>query len=185
MKGLGKVYKETEAMSDTFQRLPVGGYVLKITDVKDMTEKEYLNIIYDIAEGEYRNFYSDDWGREHPQVHSFVMSYKEKAMGMFKGRLKAIDESNGTTFEQDAVKGLNEYMLIGKLVGAVIGEEEYMSDRGEVRTSLKVRNVIPVERVRKGDFKIPEVKKLKELDNSKKTAPVDGFSPLNDVDIPF
>lgn len=184
MKALGKNYKDTEASSDTFERLPVGGYVCRIKAVEDVTAKEYLSVIYDIAEGEHKGFYSDDWSDQHPFAHRFVLSYKETALGMFKGRLKAIDASNGTDFEQQAVNGFNERELIGKLVGLIIGEEEYESDRGEVKTRLAVRSVVSVDRIRSGDFKIPEVKKLK----AKAEAPTDGFTSFTGIDesnIPF
>ena len=43
-------YNEAKASGD-FERLPAGGYVIRITGVKDDTEKEYLQVVYDIAEG--------------------------------------------------------------------------------------------------------------------------------------
>lgn len=161
MKPLGKQYKDAEASSGgDFERLPAGGYVVRITEVKDDPAKEYLSVVYDIAEGEKRGFYSDQWGQEHPFAHRFVMSYKESALGMFKGRLKAIDESNNTGFEAVAETGLQEQALVGRIVGVVIGYEEYMSDRGEVRERSYVRNVVAASKIRSGDFKVPELKKL-------------------------
>lgn len=161
MKALGKAYKDAEASSGgDFERLPAGGYVVRITEVKDDPAKEYLSVVYDIAEGEKRGFYSDQWGQEHPFAHRFVMSYKETALGMFKGRLRAIDESNNTGFEAMAATGLQEQALVGKIVGVVIGYEEYTSDRGDVRTRSYVKAVISADRVRRGDFKVPELKRL-------------------------
>lgn len=183
MKALGKTYNDAEARTDGFERLPAGGYVCKITEVKDVTASEYLQVVYDIAEGPYKGFYGDDWGKEHPKAHSLFMSYKEKALGMFKGRLKAIDESNGTEFVKEAVNGLKEQQLVGKLVGFIIGEEEYESDRGEVRTSMKVRSVVPIDRIREGNFKVPELKKL-EAKAAPTADPMAGFS-LADADLPF
>ena len=183
MKALGKTYNDAEARTDGFERLPAGGYVCKITAVEDVTKSEYLQVIYDIAEGPYKGFYSDDWGKDHPKTHSLFMSYKEKALGMFKGRLKAIDESNGTEFVKEAVTGLKEQQLVGKIVGFIIGEEEYETDRGEVRTSMKVRSVVSVDRIRSGDFKVPELKKL-EAKAAPAADPTAGFS-LADADLPF
>lgn len=160
MKPLGKQYSDAAASSDSFERLPAGGYVCKITDVEDVTAKDYLNVVFDIAEGEHKGFYSDEWGQNHPLAHRFVLSYKETALGMLKGRLKAIDESNGTEFVKEAVTGLKEEQLVGKLVGLVIGYEEYDSDRGDVRTRTYVKSVLSVDKIRSGDFKVPELKKL-------------------------
>lgn len=182
MKALGKTYKDTEANTDDFERLPVGGYVCKITEVKDVTASDYLQVIYDIAEGDYKGFYSNDWGEKHPWAHSVVFSYKETALGMFKGRLKAIDASNGTDFMTQAVNGFDEKQLVGKLVGLIIGEEEYESDRGEVRTSMKVRSVVPVDKIRSGDFKVPELKRLEKA-AAPAADPMAGFTPA--PDFPF
>ena len=161
MKPLGKQYSDAEARGDGgFERLPAGGYVCKITDVEDVTAKDYLALTFDIAEGDRKGFYSDEWGLSHPYAHRFILSYKESALGMFKGRLKAIDESNGTEFVKEAVAGLKEQQLVGKLVGLVIGYEEYASDRGDTRTRTYVKSVLSVDKIRNGEFKVPELKKL-------------------------
>lgn len=161
MKPLGKQYSDAEARGDGgFERLPAGGYVCKITAVEDVTEKDYLSVVFDIAEGDRKGFYSDEWGQNHPYAHRFVLSYKESALGMFKGRLKAIDESNGTEFVKEAVAGLKEQQLVGKLVGLVIGYEEYASDRGDVRQRSTVRSVLAADKIRRGEFKVPELKRL-------------------------
>ena len=161
MKALGNAYKSAEARSDGgFERLPAGGYVCKIVSVEDVTAKDYLALVFDIAEGERKGFYSDEWGQNHPFAHRFVLSYKESALGMFKGRMKAIDDSNGTEFVKEAVVGLKEQELVGKLVGLVIGYEEYISDRGEIRQRSYVKSVLPVDKIRKGEYKVPELKVL-------------------------
>ena len=183
MEALGKAYDDAEA-TGTFERIPAGGYVVKITEVKDETARDYLRVVYDIAEGPQKGFYSDDWGKEHPFAHNFILSYKETALGMFKGRLKAIDESNGTDFVKEAVTGLKEQQLVGKLVGVVIGYEEYETDRGEVRERSYVKEVRSVEKIRTGDFKVPELKKLGEK-TAKSEDPAAGFTPFNDAELPF
>ena len=38
-------------------QLPAGGYVCGITSVEDVPEKEYLKFEFDVAEGEYKNYY--------------------------------------------------------------------------------------------------------------------------------
>lgn len=185
MKALGKIYSDTAAQADGFERLPAGGYICKITEVKDETAKEYLSVVFDIAEGPKKGFYNDNWGKDHPFAHRFIISYKETALGMFKGRLNAIDESNGTELAKEAVTGLKEQQLVGKLVGLVIGYEEYETDRGEVRERTYVKEVRSVDKIRSGDFKVPELKRLK----SEAAAPArDGFTPFSAIDeaqIPF
>jgi hypothetical protein len=193
MQGLGKSYKEAEAsQGGDFKRLPAGGYVCKIVAVKDVPlgsdpkkpdKGNYLEIIFDIAEGEYKGFYSDEFGEKHPYTHRLIRSYKEKAMGMFKGFLKAVDDSNGTNFVAAAEKDWKEQDLVGKLVGLVLGSEEYVSTMGEIRERLYVSANRSVEAIKTGDFKVPELKKVQDPVSAGATNP-GGFT-LDDSDIPF
>lgn len=139
----------------TNDRLPAGGYVCRIEDVQDNPDKEYLYIEFDIAEGEYKGYYSQlassfgFWGGR------FYRSYKDKALGMFKGFLLAVEESNdGYKFNND------ESTLVGKLVGLILREEEYIGNDGNIKTRLKVSNVKNADAIRDGKFKVPPLKKL-------------------------
>ena len=44
--------------SGSRERLKPGGYVVRITAVKDNAKKEYLEVLYDIAEGPAAGYYS-------------------------------------------------------------------------------------------------------------------------------
>ena len=168
-------------------KLQPGGYVVKITGVINDPKKEYLKIVYDIAEGDEAGRYSDDWGQnpDHDYAHSFFRSYKEKALGMFKGFLKTVEDSNpGYTWDW------HEDKLCGKLIGIVLGNEEYMSNRGEIAVRLAVRSVITPEKIRAGEFNIPDTKRYKPKDGETVTASVSSgpdFSQelIEDKDIPF
>lgn len=163
MKGLGLDYQRAEATTTTdFVRLPAGGYVCRILSATDhpTEEKPYLEIVYDIAEGEHAGYYSDDWGKDNVWAHSTRWYYTKAALGMFKGNLKAVDESNGTSFETSAATGIDERRMSGCLIGLIIGEEEYESNVGDIRTRLKVRRAVPAQNIREGKFKQPELKKL-------------------------
>ncbi len=167
MKGLGLDYQRAEASTGTeFQRLPAGGYVCRIivaTDHPD-EEKPYLDIVYDIAEGEHAGYYSDDWGKVNIWAHSTRWYYTKAALGVFKGNLRSVDESNGTSFEVSAQTGIDERKLAGCLVGMIIGEEEYAGNDGSTKTRLRVRSVRPASVIREGRFKAPELKKLEVAD---------------------
>lgn len=184
MKPLGKAYKNAEASTGDFKRLPAGGYVAKITAVEDKDDKEYLNITFDIAEGEFKAFYSDEWGKAHPYAHSFVRSYKEKALGMFKGFLRAVDQSNGTKFESRAEKGFPENELVGNLVGVIIGYEEYRTNRGDVGQRTRVTATRSLDAIHSGSYTVPELKKLGD-DTPRNGSPVAGFEQVNEEDLPF
>lgn len=171
-----KDYDKIQAAGD-FERLPAGGYVIKITDIKDEQAKEYLRIVYDIAEGPEKGRYKDE-APENDFRHMFMRSYKDKALGMFKAFTTALEESN-TGYKWD----WNEAGLVGKLLGVVIGYEEYEANDGNVKERARIASCMSADRIRKGDFKVPELKKLPE---SQRTAsPVPGFTPLGDEALPF
>ena len=194
MKPLGKDYNDaTATQGGAFKKLPAGGYICKITDVKDCPagfnpdkpeSGDYLRIYFDIADGEYKGFYSDDFGAKYPDIHSFIRSYKPKALGMFKGFLQAVDDSNGTALAGKAGGGLDEKQLIGKLVGLVLGYEEYVANMGEIREKIVVTENRSVAAIKSGDFKVPELKRVKDPVANAGAAP-SGFTEINDDDIPF
>lgn len=181
MKPLGKAYRDAEASTGEMRRLPAGGYIVKITAVEDVTDKEYLRIVFDVAEGQFKAFYANV-DAEHNYRCSFIRSYKEKALGMFKGFLKSVDESNGTEYEPKAEKGFDEQQLVGKVVGLIVSYEEYRTNRGEIGQRM-VANTRPVTTIRDGRFTVPELKKLGDAQAS--NSPVKGFEQVNEADLPF
>ena len=165
MRGLGPDYRDTEVSTSDFTRLPAGGYVCRIVKVENHEEEEtkgkpYLEVVYDIAEGEYRDYYSDEWGVNNEWAHRNRHYYSKAAFGMFKGFLKAIDESNGTNFEEAAEEGFDERKLVGLNVGYLIGYDEYIGTNGAVNSKPTVRGSRPVATIREGRFKVPELKKV-------------------------
>lgn len=193
MRSFGNAYKNAQAsIGGEFKRLPAGGYIVEIVDVKDVTAKEYLQVIFDIATGEYRGFYADAWGKEHPAAHSIYRSYKPDNMGYFKGFISCVDKSNGTNFGSlyEGDEPVNEKLLIGKRFGVIIGYEEYKTDRGDVRERTYVvqnRSTQGIEAwlqdVASGKEKLPELKKLKP--EATPVSPVPGFEGLKESEIPF
>lgn len=172
-----KNYDEVEA-AGAFEKLPAGGYVIKITAVNDEPAKEYLKLTYDIAEGPEAGRYKDE---ENEWRHSFIRSYKETALSMFKAFTVAVDRSNGTSFTEQIKTGWNEQTLVGKILGVVIGYEEYEANDGSVKEKTRIATCLSAEKVRNGEFKIPELKKLASAGG----APVEGFTPLGDEALPF
>lgn len=155
-----------------FKKLEAGPYVARITDMEDNPQREYVEVVFDIAEGKDAGYYSDDWGRNHPYAHHFFMSYKESALGMLKGRLEAIGSSN-TGFDPFAAWDAGRTdMFVGKLVGINLQEEEYETNDGEVRTRLNVCQVVDAQRVRDGMVKAREPKKLAKTSSTIKTTDV-------------
>lgn len=174
-------YETVQASTGEFARPTAGGYICKIVDVEDFPVDEngkgdYLRIEYDIAEGEFADYYREQflrWGGN--WFASFIRSYKEKALGMFKHFTNCVEKSNAG-FAWD----WNEKELIGKQIGLVLGEEEYKNSGGQIKTKLTVKQIKTVEEIRNGDFKIPAIKKLTVTESQ-----VPEFTDSLDDDIPF
>ena len=163
-------------------RLPAGGYVCRYTKVTDDPEKQYLYMEYDIAEGEYKDYYKELEERLKFWGGKCYRSYKEKALPMFKRMCSAVTKSNpGYIF--DGNEHADEKTLVGKFLGMVFGEEEYIGNNGETKTRLYVVREIDVAEIRAGKFKVPALKKL--ADNETKN---DGFMNIpegTDEEQPF
>jgi hypothetical protein len=177
-----KGYNDAKASGD-FERLPAGGYVIKITAVKDLPANEYLRIIYDIAEGPEAGRYKNE-GPDNDFWHSFIRSYKGSALGMLKAFLQAVDETNGTKLGETVETGLDEQQLVGKILGAVFGYEEYETNAGDIKQRLYIKSCKTAEQIRKGDFTVPAFKPLPGKKASAGSVP-EGFSPITDEDVPF
>lgn len=162
-----------------FQRLQPGGYVCKITGVQDMPDREYLKLEYDIAEGEFKDHYMELYNAKGFWGGTFIKSYKESAKSFFKTFITAVKHSN-----KDYKWDFDERTLEGKLVGLVLGEEEYPSKDNTIKTRLYVDKIRNIEVIRSGNFEVPP---LKKYINPKKDP--EGFYPIEeteeDAELPF
>lgn len=166
------------------KRLPAGGYIVKYTKVEDNPEKNYLFMEFDIAEGEYRGYYEDLYDRIDFWAGRCFRSYTEKALPMFKRMCSAVTKSN-KGFIFDGNEHCDESTLVGKKVGMILGEEEYIGNDGSTKTRLYVAREISVDDIKAGKFKIPALKKLAE-DTAKPNN--DGFMNVpegTDEEMPF
>ena len=149
--GLENVEEQKE-----FKKVTPGLYIAKIVEVEDVPEKEYLKIKLDIAVGEFKNYYTDlndskgFWGL------TMIKSYKESALSFFKAFVTATEKSNANyKFDED------KYLeLKGKLVGAVLSEEEYKKNDGTINSKIVVNRLRSIDEIKKGNIEIPEIKRL-------------------------
>ena len=72
--------------STPFEKLPAGGYVIRIVDIEDVTDREYLNVVYDVAEGQYAGFYNDDFGQKNR--YRLFLSYRKRCLRYDKNALQ-------------------------------------------------------------------------------------------------
>lgn len=171
----------TASSEGGFERLPAGPYVARITQMNDNPSREYVEVVYDIAEGPKAGFYSDDWGKAHPYAHHFFMSYKDSALGMLKGRLEAIQTSNPGFDPFAAWDAGRTDIFINRLVGINLQEEEYRRNDGETGTRMNVCQIVDAQAVRDGRVKTREKKLLGGLSKPAASKP----APVWDGEIPF
>lgn len=173
------------------RRLPAGGYIARIKTVTKDEPRQFLKIEYDISEGEWTGYYADLNERAHFWGGTFVRSYKLSAAGFFRGFLEAVQDSNPGVKLISETGSVEEQQLVGKEIGLILGEEEYEANDGTVKTKLRVRAAVPSDRIRSGDFTVPEPKKLQRADTVEVAGVVDttqptpvGFDQLTE-EIPF
>ena len=172
-----------------YLKLPAGAYICVIRDAKDVPDKEYLEMHFDIAQGEYKGYYDDfrdsgdrDWAGR------LRKSYKPKALPFFKRVCTAVSRSNGNLVFDGGNVNADEHTLVGKKIGLVLREEEYYSNSGELKTKLEVDKEFPIDKI--NEQKVPEIKRISEADkpgNAAGTAD-DSFINVPDDspdDVPF
>lgn len=160
-------YESAQAYSDT-ERLPVGGYVLKIMDVK-YQENDWGDVIllsFDIAEGEHKDFFAANYKAQTGEDKKWKGTYRLRVpkddgseqdnwtMRRFKTVLGAFEDSNsGYHWNWD------EQTLKGKLIGALFNNKEYSFDdsNGNNRHGFftNCHSLVTVEKIRSGKFEIP------------------------------
>ena len=174
------------------EKLPIGGYVLKIikTKIESYSWGQVLILAFDIAEGEYTGFYQKNFDAQQNDkkwkgTHRINLpkndgSEKDEwSIKTLKSRMTAVEASN-----DGYVWNWDENSLVGKLVGGLFGNKEYEVD-GKRGFYTDCRAFCSVERIRTGNFTIPSDKLLNSNTNTANTALPEGFQAITDDDIPF
>lgn len=172
------IYRDSE-------RLPVGGYILKIMDAEEVENSNgsMLLIHFDIAEGEYKDFYAANYRAQKSEDKKWKGTYRlfvptddgsdqdEWCRRRFNTVIVNIEESNpGYRWDWDEKK------LKGKLIGGLFNNKEY-DFNGRHGFFTNCHSLVPVEKIRSGKFKIPEDTLLKTRDSNGYPA---GATPMGD-----
>ena len=152
-----------------------GGYIGVIMAAKDVPNREYLELLVDIADGEYKNFYRSWYDNTGTWLLRGYCSYKSTALKPFKGFTKSVEESN-----KGYVWDFDESTLVGKKVGIILREEQYEKADGTIGDSLKIYGWRNVDVIHKGNFKVPEKLVIEPKPKTTTTKAVD-LSGLNDI----
>lgn len=161
-----------DAFTGEFKTIKPGGYICKILSAKTevtRTGREQLIIMFDIAEGEFKNFYQEQYAKRSASnsdtkwqgiYRQLTGGETDKTNPFFKGMIFSIEASN------NGYKwNWNEASLKGKFFGGVFGQEEYENSKGETKVATKLMFIRSTESIRNG-VEVPEIKKLRHNGDS-------------------
>lgn len=181
-------YDEAQAYTGESRALPAGKYICEIKGAKEVETKngkKQLVLQLDIAEGEYKDFYSDQFSKTIKEKGTaakwnngglFRQGYEGKQLPFFKGMITCIEESNeGYEWNWD------EKTLKGKKIGVLFGREQYLMN-GQKKWSTKARAVRSIK-----GLEMSEIPQDKLLDGSASGFDTSGFDDENESeeDLPF
>ena len=183
-------YETTQSYSNS-EKLPVGGYVLKVANVRyeegQNGNSDRIQLMFDIAEGEQKDFFRkqyDSQTSEDKKWKRTVAIYVPKDDGTEQDGWKvnavnnlaaSLEESNsGYTWDWDETK------LKGKFLGFLVREFEW-SMNGNFGVSTEASSCTDVESIRNGKFKIPKMRKLKAEQNTASTQSQDSITDPDDL----
>lgn len=193
-------WNEVKEFSDR-PKLPLGAYVCRVKQavVQNNGYGDQLCLLFDIAEGEYKDFYQKDFNAN--------TDMNKKWKGVLRVWLPKNDGSEKDELTKSGLKGMttafeksnpgytwnwDETSLAGKLIGIVFRNEEWDYNN---MTGWAVRpfRAISVDSVRSGEFRLPKDKPLKKDPNSNTNIPAPTyysntqFAELDDDDgeLPF
>lgn len=185
------VYSEVE-------RLPVGGYILKILDV-EYQENEWGDVIilsFDIDKGEHKGFFERNYKSQTSEDKKWKGKYRlyvpkddgsekdEWTTRLFNTVIVNFEESNpGFHWDWD------EQKLKGKVIGALFNNKEYnFNNRSGFFTNC--HSLVAAEKIESGKFEIPADTLLKtgSAYQATQTTDDDGFTNIPDgidEELPF
>jgi len=161
-------YENVQPISD-FETLDPGAYkckILKVEELKASNDKEYLKISFDIAEGEKADFYKKRYQadtREDKKWSGVLVIFASDFEGKTNRYLKTLitcAEASNPNFKFDWNK---PDCLVGKKVGIVFREEEFLDTFGEIKSATKPFRACVYDKTE--EAKIPNRKELKNKDD--------------------
>lgn len=172
--------------------LPAGGYVAKIVSAK-VDETQYgdrLIIAFDIAEGDYREFFKRDFDGNQNEDKKWRGVYRLSIPaddGSEKDEWKKKSFNNFTACVQESNDGYvwnwDEKTLKDKFIGVLFRNKEWEIN-GKTGWTTEASHITDAESIRKGKFKVPKDKPLANSNsNNASFKPVDEGE--EDGELPF
>lgn len=172
--------------------LPAGGYISRIysAKVEDYSWGQVLVVSFDIAEGEYKDFFTEQYrsnknedkkwkGTLRLTVPDENSQYFENNRRSFNNFIFALEDSNrGYHFDWDESK------FKGKMLGVLFRNREWEWD-GKTGWTTECAGSCSVDDIRNGDFKIPADKPLNNGATQAASTSADVLVEDEDDDLPF
>lgn len=197
IKGFGDFDKVT-GYQDRPQ-LPVGGYVMRImgAEVKENRIGQYVQVSMDIAEGQYKDFFANDYraqdGGQRAKVWhcNYLLNvptddgserdgWTKKKFKTFTDALEASNDGYHFDWDEKKFKGLT--------IGGLFNMREYKTRDGNIGRSPNLAQVCSVEKIRTGKFRLPKDQLLSSGGGAEVTTSdtvPGGFAVVHDDDLPF
>ena len=180
----GRDWNSVQAYDGESTALKPGAYICVVKGMKETRSRNgapMIELMFDIAEGEYKDYYLEKYRRE--KLEHNKVSYKgiyrtllETKDGntnpYFKGLITVIEKSNGFVLPDE----FSENDVKGKLFGGLFRKREWEKDKWVT----ELTSVRTVEAIREGNYILPEDKPLNN--NSNGNSQYQGFSIDNDAD---
>lgn len=191
-------WENVQVMSDRV-KLPLGAYVCKVMKaaVEGNQYGEQLLLGFDIAEGDYKDYFRQDFNanqNQNKKWRGILRLWLPKDDGsdkdeitkrIFKGLVTSVEKSNpGYSFNWD------EQSMVGKTVGIMFRNEEWDYE-GKTGWAVRPFRAVSADTVRSGDYTLPKDKPLanKPMGDANDTVFIShqgGYTQVDaDPDFPF
>jgi len=158
-----KDFKNVQGYSE-YKALPKGAYVLKIMQAVPGNNdfNSWIEVSFDIAEGEYKDFYMQDWKNqtgEDKKWRGTYRLYETKDDGSEQDMWRARTLKTFTTALEESNAGYHwdwdESKWKGLFVGGLFRNEQYQKNDGTIGNTVRMSRATTVECVRTGDYRLP------------------------------
>lgn len=192
-------YDVPAANPGEFVKLPAGGYICRIIHselLKSKSNNLMLVLSIDIAEGEFQGHFktasanaqrfdaNKKWDNSGIYRQLVFDSFTSKVSSYLKGLFTCIENSNDN-FKIN-INNFEPNSLCGKLCGFIFAGEEYEKRDHSIGVKTVIKFPTSIEKIRSGDFRVPELKKLsKPVNTSKPDKDFPNSEPIDPDDLPF
>lgn len=179
----------TEIRGGGVSILPSGAYKCSITKAEFVTTKKgaaALVVVWDVAEGEHKDHFSDAFFEGKDFRHNDYLMLEGKALGITKYKLHVLADANPGFKPTVAISQDKAQPFVGKTCYLLLQEHKYTYN-GRDQSEVNVVRWLSPDEYSDGDYKVPDTIDDREV----QTAPAAVHAPdapqldIYDDDVPF